>query len=47
MVFYQLMKYQDDLDLNNKLAEREVFYNFVRPHSAMNSKISYEWLLEK
>lgn len=47
MEFYQLMTYQDDLDLNKKLAEWEAFYNFARPHSAMNGKTPYERLLEK
>lgn len=47
MEFYQLMTYQDDLDLNEKLAEWEAFYNFARPHSAMNGKTPYERLLEK
>lgn len=41
------MTYQDDLDLNKKLAEWEAFYNFARPHSAMHGKTPYERLLEK
>lgn len=47
MEFYQLMTYKDDIDLNKKLAEWEAFYNFDRPHSAMNGKTPYERLLEK
>lgn len=47
MEFYQLITYKDDIDLNKKLAEWEAFYNFDRPHSAMNGKTPYERLLEK
>lgn len=38
MEFYQLMTYQDNIDLNKKLIEWEAFYNFDRPHFAMNVK---------
>lgn len=47
MEFYQLLTYTDDVDLNAKLAEWEAFYNYSRPHSAMNGKTPYERLLEK
>ena len=36
--FYQLMKYKDDLDLEEKLTEWEAFYNFTRPHAYMLEK---------
>ncbi len=32
--FYQLLNYVDDTDLNKKLDEWEMFYNFSRPHGA-------------
>ena len=32
--FYQLLHYIDDIDLNNKLAEWENFYNCNRLHDA-------------
>ena len=45
--FYQLLEYKGDVDLNNKLAEWEKFYNFSRPHSSHGGKIPYEILREK
>lgn len=45
--FYQLLTYKDDVDLHAKLAEWEAFYNYARPHSAMNGKTPYERLMEK
>ncbi len=36
--FYQLMTYKDDVDLEEKLAEWEAFYNFTRPHGAHGGK---------
>ena len=42
--FYQLLTYTDDVDLNEKLAEWEHFYNFDRPHGAFNGKTPYEAL---
>lgn len=47
MEFYQLLNYIDDMDLNQKLAEWEAFYNYARPHSAIGGKTPYERLLEK
>lgn len=47
MEFYQLLHYTDDVDLNAKLAEWEAFYNYARPHAAMNGKTPYERLKEK
>jgi len=42
--FYQLLTYTDDVDLNEKLAQWERFYNFDRPHGAFNGKTPYEAL---
>lgn len=42
--FYQLLNYTDDIDLNEKLAEWEYFYNFNRPHGAHGGKAPYEVL---
>ena len=42
--FYQLLTYTDDVNLNEKLAEWEHFYNFNRPHGAFNGKTPYEAL---
>jgi len=42
--FYQLLTYADDVDLNQKLARWEHFYNFDRPHGAFNGKTPYEAL---
>ena len=40
--FYQLLTYKDDVDLEEKLAEWERFYNFSRPHGAHRGKTPYE-----
>ena len=45
--FYQLLSYTDDVDLNAKPARWEEFYNFERPHSALEGKAPYEILQEK
>jgi transposase InsO family protein len=45
--FYQLLSYKDDVDLDQKLAEWECFYNFSRPHGAFNGKAPYEILRER
>ena len=45
--FYQLLSYTDDVDLNQKLAEWEDFYNYCRPHTSLNGKTPYEVLREK
>jgi transposase InsO family protein len=42
--FYQLLSYTDDVDLNQKLAKWEQFYNFHRPHGAFSGKTPYEAL---
>jgi transposase InsO family protein len=42
--FYQLLTYTDDVDLNQKLAEWENFYNYDRPHGAFSGKTPYEAL---
>ena len=45
--FYQLLTYTGDVDLNQKLAEWEKFYNYHRPHGAFQGKTPYEALREK
>jgi transposase InsO family protein len=45
--FYQLLTYRDDVDLEEKFAHRERFYNLSRPHGAFNGKAAYEALREK
>jgi len=45
--FYQLLSYTGDVDLNEKLDEWEVFYNYCRPHSSLKGKTPYEVLGEK
>ena len=45
--FYQLLTYKDDVDLTEKLAKWEAFYNFARPHGAHRGKTPYESLREK
>ena len=42
--FYQLVEYKDDIDINNKIQEWEMFYNCHRPHSALNGKTPFEVL---
>ena len=42
--FYQLLTYTDDVDLNEKLAEWERFFNLDRPHGAFKGKTLYEAL---
>ena len=42
--FYQLLTYTDDVNLNEKLAEWERFYNLERPHGAFKGKTPYEAL---
>ncbi|MSP81176.1 MAG: IS481 family transposase, partial [Rhodospirillales bacterium] len=39
--------YTDDVDLHQKLAEWERFYNLSRPHGAFNGKAPYETLRER
>ena len=45
--FYQLLSYKGDVDLEEKLAEWERFYNLARPHGAHNGRTPYEALREK
>lgn len=45
--FYQLLKYTDDVDLNEKLKQWEDYYNLHRPHGALRGKSPYEILKEK
>jgi len=36
-----------DLDLARKLRDWKAFYNFLRPHAALNGETPYERLREK
>ena len=45
--FHQLLTYTGDVDLNQKLVERENFYNYHRPHGAFQGKTPYEALRDK
>ena len=45
--FYQLLDYTDDVDLREKLAAWESFYNLHRPHGGLGGKTPYEILREK
>lgn len=45
--FYQLLSYKGDVDLEEKLAEWERFYNLARPHGAHNGRTPYKALREK
>ena len=45
--FYQLISYKDDVDLDQKLAEWESYYNFSRPHGAFKGRAPYETLRER
>lgn len=45
--FYQLLSYKDDVDIEEKLAEWEKFYNLARPHGAHNGNTPYEVLRER
>lgn len=47
MEFYQFLEYTDDVDLNEKLAYWENFYNFARPHASLGYKTPYERLKER
>ena len=40
--FYQLLSYQAGVDLNEKLAEWESFYNISRPRGAFDGRAPYE-----
>ena len=42
-----LLGWEDDVDLEEKLAHWERFYNLSRPHGAFNGKAPYEALREK
>lgn len=42
--FYQLVSYVDDIDINKKIREWEIFYNCHRPHSALKGKTPFEIL---
>ena len=44
---YQLLNYKGDVDLEQRLAEWEHFYNYGRPHGAFAGRIPYEVLRER
>ena len=39
--FYQLAEFKDDIDINKKLREWEIFYHCHRPHSALKGKTPF------
>jgi transposase InsO family protein len=45
--FYQLLTYKGDVDLHARLAEWESYYNYHRPHTALDGQTPYERLVEK
>lgn len=45
--FYQLLDYTDDVDLKEKLAVWEEFYNVHRPDAGLGGRTPYEVLREK
>jgi len=45
--FYQLLNYKNDVDLKEKFAVWEQFYNFARPHGAHKGRTPYESLRDK
>jgi transposase InsO family protein len=45
--FYQLLEYTDDVDLAEKLAAWEEFYNVHRPHGGLGGLTPHEVLQEK
>jgi transposase InsO family protein len=45
--FYQLLEYDGDVDLRQKLAQWEDYYNFLRPHSAHMGNTPYEALKQR
>lgn len=42
--FYQMLGYDGDVNLREKLVQLESYYNFLRPHSARSGKTPYEML---
>lgn len=45
--FYQLLSYKGDVDLEQRLAEWERFYNYHRPQGAFDGRTPYEALRER
>jgi transposase InsO family protein len=45
--FYQLIDYESDVELSEKISERENFYNFNRPHKFHGGLTPYEVLRAK
>ncbi len=44
---YQLLIYQRNIDLKEKLRDWETFYNMCRPHTGLKGKTPYETLKQK
>ena len=42
--FYQMLDYNGDVDLRQKLGQWEDYYNYLRPYSAQAGKTPYEML---
>ena len=42
--FYQMLDYEGDVNLREKLAQWESYYNFLRPHTAHAGRTPYEML---
>ena len=45
--FYQILSDKSDVDLEQRLAEWERFYNFDRPHGAFAGQTPYEAFRER
>lgn len=45
--FYQLLEYKGDTDLEEKLKEWEMFYNFHRPHYLLSGNTPFKVLKSK
>ena len=45
--FYQLLSYTNDVDLNARLDQWELYYNYHRPHGGLKGKSPYKVLRGK